>query len=48
MVAVLLVLVLARSGREAGGCMAGVIMGAAVAVAAPGQTVLALPWLSAG
>lgn len=42
MVAVLLVLVLARSGREAGGCMAGVIMGAAVAVAAPGQTVLAI------
>ncbi|MBQ1950800.1 MAG: SpoIIE family protein phosphatase [Clostridia bacterium] len=33
-----LVLALARSGREPGGCMAGVILGAAVALSQPGQT----------
>ncbi len=41
-VAVLLILVLARTGREAGGCMAGVILGAAIALSAPGQTVPAM------
>lgn len=40
--AVLLVLVLARSGRESGGCTAGVVLGAAIAMAAPGQTALAM------
>ncbi len=40
--AVLLVLLLARSGQEAGGSIAGVIFGAAVALASPGQTVLAV------
>lgn len=40
--AALLVLVLGRSGRESGGCMAGVIVGAATALAAPGQTALAV------
>lgn len=36
--AAFLVLALARSGREPGGCMAGVILGAAVALSQPGQT----------
>ena len=37
-----LVLVLARAGQEQGGSMAGVIIGAATALAAPGQLSLAL------
>lgn len=37
-----LVLVLARAGQEQGGSMAGVIIGAATALAAPGQIALAL------
>ena len=41
-VAVLLTLTLARTGREAGGCMAGVILGASVALSAPGQTIPAM------
>ncbi len=46
--AVLLVLVLARTGRETGGCMAGVILGAAVALSAPGQTVPAMAMAAGG
>ncbi len=41
-VAALLVLVSARTGREAGGCLAGVILGAAVALSQPGQTAMAV------
>ncbi len=37
-----LILVLARAGQEQGGSMAGVIIGAATALAAPGQLALAL------
>ena len=37
-----LILVLARAGQEQGGSMAGVIVGAATALAAPGQIALAL------
>ena len=37
-----LILVLARAGQEQGGSMAGVIIGAATALAAPGQIALAL------
>ena len=40
--AVALILILARSGREAGGAMAGIIVGACTALAMPGQTVLAM------
>ncbi|MBQ5840518.1 MAG: SpoIIE family protein phosphatase, partial [Clostridia bacterium] len=40
--AALLVLVSARVGREAGGCLAGVILGAAVALSQPGQTAMAV------
>lgn len=40
--AAFLVLVLARSGREAGGSMAGCILGGAMALAVPGQTPLAV------
>lgn len=36
-IATLLVLVMARSGRETGGCMAGAIAGTAIALAMPGQ-----------
>ncbi len=42
MAAALLVLVLGRSGREAGGCMAGVILGAAMALVDPAQTAAAM------
>ncbi len=41
-VAAFLVLVLARSGREAGGSMAGCILGGAVALSMPGRTPLAV------
>ncbi len=37
-----LVLVLARSGREAGGSVAGIILGGAMALVTPGQTTLAI------
>ncbi len=37
-----LVLVLARTGRETGGAIAGVVVGACTALAVPGQTVLAM------
>ncbi len=47
-VAVLLTLVLARTGREAGGCMAGVILGAAIALSAPGQTIPAMAMAAGG
>ncbi len=40
--AAFLVLVLARSGREAGGSMAGCILGGALALTAPGQSSLAV------
>lgn len=41
MAAAFLVLVLARSGREGGGSIAGCVMGGALALATPGQTPLA-------
>ncbi len=41
-VAAFLVLILARSGRETGGSIAGCILGGAMALAAPGQTPLAV------
>ncbi len=37
-----LILILARSGREAGGSMAGIILGGAMALSAPGQTAPAI------
>ncbi len=37
-----LILLLARSGRETGGAVAGVVVGVCTALAAPGQTVLAM------
>lgn len=40
--AAVLVLVLARTGRETGGAIAGVVVGACTALAVPGQTVLAM------
>lgn len=40
--AALLVLVLARSGREAGGSIAGCVLGGTMALAVPGQTPLAV------
>lgn len=40
--AALLVLASARAGREAGGCLAGVILGAAVALSQPGETAMAV------
>lgn len=40
--AAFLVLVLARSGRESGGSIAGCVLGGALALAAPGQTPLAV------
>ena len=40
--AAFLILLLARSGREAGGSLAGIILGSALALAVPGQTVLAV------
>ncbi|MBE6778314.1 MAG: hypothetical protein E7541_02905 [Ruminococcaceae bacterium] len=47
-VAILLTLVLARTGREAGGCMAGVILGTAVALATPDQAVPAMAMAAGG
>ena len=41
-VAAFLILVLARSGREAGGSLAGIILGCAMALVTPGQTTLAI------
>lgn len=43
-----LVLVLARSGQEQGGSMAGILVGATTALAAPQQTVLALALVLGG
>lgn len=42
MLAACLILLLARTGRETGGAVAGVILGACTALAVPGQTVLAM------
>ncbi|MBQ8684129.1 MAG: SpoIIE family protein phosphatase [Clostridia bacterium] len=41
-VAAFLILILARSGREAGGSLAGIILGGAMALMVPGQTTLAI------
>lgn len=46
--AILLTLLLARSGQEAGGCVAGVVIGAAVALATPGQLIPALSLMFGG
>ncbi len=48
MAAAFLVLVLARSGREGGGSIAGCVLGGAMALAAPGQTPLAAAFAFGG
>ncbi|MBQ9859111.1 MAG: SpoIIE family protein phosphatase [Clostridia bacterium] len=37
-----LILLVARAGRESGGCLAGVILGSGLALVSPGQTALAI------